>query len=202
MLRPARSPSVPTGRPPPERAVAEMDDEIRFHIDMRVAQLVARGWVAKRRDCRSAAAVRSLPRDAPEPARRGASPRGDPDDGRQARCAATRQSVRATPDRARPGPRRRSSRHSAWGSARTRRCSASSIDCCSARRRYVRAPKSSSRRAPTQMQGEEFTSSGILVSVVPRFPRQDLRLHQRRHADVLEPIVARARADARRRSPA
>jgi predicted permease len=28
----------------PERAVAEMDDEIRFHIDMRVAQLVARGW--------------------------------------------------------------------------------------------------------------------------------------------------------------
>jgi predicted permease len=28
----------------PERAVAEMDDEIRFHVDMRVAQLVARGW--------------------------------------------------------------------------------------------------------------------------------------------------------------
>jgi len=28
----------------PERAVAEMDDEIRFHIDMRIAQLVARGW--------------------------------------------------------------------------------------------------------------------------------------------------------------
>ena len=28
----------------PERAAAEMDDEIRFHLDMRVAQLVARGW--------------------------------------------------------------------------------------------------------------------------------------------------------------
>src|SRR5690349_22252524 len=28
----------------PARAVAEMDDEIRFHLDMRVAQLVARGW--------------------------------------------------------------------------------------------------------------------------------------------------------------
>jgi putative ABC transport system permease protein len=28
----------------PGRAAAEMDDEIRFHIDMRVAQLVARGW--------------------------------------------------------------------------------------------------------------------------------------------------------------
>ena len=28
----------------PDRAVAEMDDEIRFHLDMRVAQLVQRGW--------------------------------------------------------------------------------------------------------------------------------------------------------------
>ena len=28
----------------PDRAVREMDDEIHFHIDMRVAQLVARGW--------------------------------------------------------------------------------------------------------------------------------------------------------------
>jgi putative ABC transport system permease protein len=28
----------------PARAVADMDDEIRFHLDMRVAQLVARGW--------------------------------------------------------------------------------------------------------------------------------------------------------------
>ena len=28
----------------PDRAAREMDDEIHFHIDMRVAQLVARGW--------------------------------------------------------------------------------------------------------------------------------------------------------------
>ena len=28
----------------PAQAAAEMDDEIRFHIDMRVSQLVARGW--------------------------------------------------------------------------------------------------------------------------------------------------------------
>jgi predicted permease len=28
----------------PDRAAREMDDEIRFHIDMRAAQLIARGW--------------------------------------------------------------------------------------------------------------------------------------------------------------
>src|SRR5215211_629884 len=28
----------------PRQAAAEMDDEIRFHIDMRIAQLVSRGW--------------------------------------------------------------------------------------------------------------------------------------------------------------
>src|SRR4051812_42120507 len=28
----------------PAQAAAEMDDEIRFHLDMRVSQLVARGW--------------------------------------------------------------------------------------------------------------------------------------------------------------
>lgn len=28
----------------PDAAVAEMDDEIRFHLEMRVAQLVQRGW--------------------------------------------------------------------------------------------------------------------------------------------------------------
>lgn len=30
----------------PDRAAAEMDDEIRFHLDMRAAQLVERGWDA------------------------------------------------------------------------------------------------------------------------------------------------------------
>ena len=50
------SPSdVPTAR------WREMDDEIRFHLDMRVAQLVARGWTRERRPGRSATPVRSLP---------------------------------------------------------------------------------------------------------------------------------------------